>query len=177
LTVARLAPEKRLDVVIDAARGVRDLPFRLTVVGDGPLRHELEHRARSLTNVRFIGAVPSDEVLAHHCAAEVFLLPSSGEPFGLALVEAMGAGAAVLAAEPVGAVGDLAVDKVNSLVIHRHDPALWSAALRETISSQTQRSSLGCRAHRTIHGRWTLDHAADAMLAGLRLGALSAPVA
>jgi glycosyltransferase involved in cell wall biosynthesis len=177
ITVARLAPEKRLDVVIDAALALGDLPYRLTVVGDGPLRDQLEHRARHLKNVRFIGAVPSDEVLGHYLAADVFLLPSSREPFGLALVEAMAAGAAVLVARPVGAVGDLAIDRINSLVLDGHDPGLWAAALRELIASHSLRLSLGDHAERTIHGRWTVEHAADAMVAGLRLGALTAPTA
>jgi glycosyltransferase involved in cell wall biosynthesis len=65
----------------------------LTFVGDGPLRHRLEGRAR----VSLVGALPYDEVPARIAAAHVVCQPSLIEPFGQATLEAMASGRSVLA--------------------------------------------------------------------------------
>jgi glycosyltransferase involved in cell wall biosynthesis len=170
LAVGRLAADKRLDVAIDAARELQGLPMRLTVIGTGPLSDTLRQRVAGLDNVRFLGAIPSDEILGYHRAADLFVFPSATEPFGLALVEAMGSGVAAVASATAGAVGDLSVNRVNSLVVDGHDPRSWAAALREAIEDAQLRSSLGAAAQQTVRGRWTLTHSAEAMMAGLRLG-------
>jgi glycosyltransferase involved in cell wall biosynthesis len=125
LVVARLAPEKGVDVAIDACARAR-LP--LVVAGDGPLRAELEARAASAgADVRFTGRVDDATLAALRARAAVALVPSrSAETFGLAAAEAMAAGVPVVASA-IGALPELVGLKA---VVAPGDAAALAAAAR-----------------------------------------------
>jgi glycosyltransferase involved in cell wall biosynthesis len=121
LVVSRLAPEKGVDVAIDACR-LAGMP--LVVAGDGPERAALERRAGGGTRgntgaggsgnsgaggneVRFVGHVEDRELAELRAGAAIALVPSrSAETFGLAAAEAMACGLPV-AASRVGALPEL----------------------------------------------------------------------
>jgi glycosyltransferase involved in cell wall biosynthesis len=103
LVVSRLAPEKGVDVAIDACR-LAGMP--LVVAGEGPEHAALRERARG-GSVRFVGRVGDAELAELRAGAAVALAPSrSAETFGLAAAEAMAAGLPVLASS-VGALPEL----------------------------------------------------------------------
>jgi glycosyltransferase involved in cell wall biosynthesis len=103
LAVSRLAPEKGLDVAIDACRIV-DMP--LLIAGEGPERAALQTQAGA-DRVRFLGHVGSERLAGLRAGAAIALVPSrSAETFGLAAAEAMASGLPV-AASRVGALGEL----------------------------------------------------------------------
>jgi glycosyltransferase involved in cell wall biosynthesis len=107
LVVARLAPEKGVDVAIDACR-IAGIP--LVVAGDGPERARLAARAVG-ADVTFAGRVDDGELERLRRSAVIALVPSrSGETFGLAAAEAMASGVPV-AASRVGALPELVPDK------------------------------------------------------------------
>jgi glycosyltransferase involved in cell wall biosynthesis len=99
LAVAALVPVKGIDVLLDSfARLPED--HRLWIAGDGPLRGELEARARLLRiadRVRFLGAVPHAALRAYYAAADVFVLPSRNEGCPNALLEALACGCPAVA--------------------------------------------------------------------------------
>jgi glycosyltransferase involved in cell wall biosynthesis len=103
LVVSRLAPEKGVDVAIDACR-VAGVP--LVVAGDGPDRDALMRRAGD-GQVRFVGHVDDARLSQLRADAAIAVAPSlSAETFGLAVAEAMAAGLPV-AASRVGALPEL----------------------------------------------------------------------
>ncbi len=103
LVVSRLAPEKGIDVAIDACRAA-GVP--LVVAGDGPERQALRERAGD-GEVRFVGHVDDAELAELRAGAAIALAPSrSAETFGLAAAEAMARGLPV-AASRVGALPEL----------------------------------------------------------------------
>jgi glycosyltransferase involved in cell wall biosynthesis len=103
LVVSRLAPEKGVDVAIEACR-IAGIPLR--IAGEGPELDALAARA-SGGDVRFLGRVEGGELAALRARAAVALVPSrSAETFGIAAAEAMAAGLPV-AASDVGALGEL----------------------------------------------------------------------
>lgn len=175
LTVGRAVPRKGLDTAVDAFARLSDLPCRLTVVGGGPELAALERRAEGNPVVRFLGPLPADEVRNLYRDADLFLFPSRSDVFGLVLVEAMGAGLPAVVSTSVGAVDDLAVPDRNCLVVETDDADAWAAAIRRLVGEPMLRRSLGERAAATIRNRWTIEHAADAMAAGLRLAVLEGP--
>lgn len=94
LVASRLAPEKGVDVAIEACRLAR---VPLVVAGDGPEATALRERA-SGADVRFTGWVEAEEIAGLRAGAGLAILPSRcAETFGLAAAEAMAAGVPVVA--------------------------------------------------------------------------------
>lgn len=96
--VSNFRPVKRIGDVLEVFHRIRqEVPARLVLIGDGPDRPTAQERAEQLgmgDDVLFLGKHASvDELLS---CADLFLLPSSSESFGLAALEAMGSGAPVV---------------------------------------------------------------------------------
>jgi glycosyltransferase involved in cell wall biosynthesis len=112
LVASRLAPEKGIDVAIEAC-GLAGLS--LVIAGDGPERARLEAQAAAApsvagASVRFLGGVEPAELAELRARASLALVPSrSAETFGLAAAEAMAAGLPVVASR-VGALPELVED-------------------------------------------------------------------
>jgi glycosyltransferase involved in cell wall biosynthesis len=103
LVVARLAPEKGVDVAIDACRIAG---IRLVVAGEGPEQPALRERAGD-GDVTFLGRVDDAELAELRAGASLALAPSrSAETFALAAAEAMAAGLPIVASN-LGALPEL----------------------------------------------------------------------
>ena len=102
LYVGRLAQEKRVDLLLEAARtpGVA-----LAVIGDGPARPELEAMFVG-TGTPFSGYLYGDDLAAAYASADVFLFPGPTETFGQVVLEAMASGLPAIVTEQ-GGVADL----------------------------------------------------------------------
>jgi glycosyltransferase involved in cell wall biosynthesis len=123
LSVGRLESYKRLDLL---AKSVLSLPgtVRVVVTGDGPARAGLQDELRTLgveDRMTLTGSLPRDQLLEQFRAADVFVSLSLHEAFGLTLLEAAVAGAAVVATDlpahrevasllPAGAIRLIPVD-------------------------------------------------------------------
>jgi glycosyltransferase involved in cell wall biosynthesis len=96
LSVGRLAPEKNLQVVVDAYRALqRRVPTaRCVMVGDGPARAALE---AAHPDIVFPGTCRGDELAACYASADLFVFPSLTETFGNVVLEAMASGTPVVA--------------------------------------------------------------------------------
>ncbi|MBX7102697.1 MAG: glycosyltransferase family 4 protein [Gemmataceae bacterium] len=132
----RLVPVKRVDLVIDAfAACARDRPeWDLLIIGDGPLRPELESRVPELLRPRvhwtgFSG--DQREVAALQRSAAALALLSEVEPWGVVINEAVAAGLAVIASDTVGAAAELVRDGVNGRVIPAKNVAAANEAVRD----------------------------------------------
>lgn len=121
LTVGRLSAQKRVELVLEAARRLRDRAtgVRCTIVGDGPRRAALEARAAELglgTTVRFVGAVPAERVGEYLGDADVFVIAAEGEGFGLAAVEALAHGVPVVACTDGGGLVEIVTEAAGRVV-------------------------------------------------------------
>jgi glycosyltransferase involved in cell wall biosynthesis len=121
LCVGRLAPEKNLGLVLDAAAGMRAAQpsLRLVMVGDGPERARLQQRCPEAV---FSGQRHGDDLAVHYASADVFLFPSTTETFGNVVPEAMASGLAVLAYRHAAA-GELLRHGDNGLLVALDDIA------------------------------------------------------
>ena len=156
LAVGRLVPDKDLDVLIDAAAaaGFADGEAELEIRGAGPLEAELRARAKRLgVPVLFPGPASPGQLGAAYAAADVLALVSSYEPFGVTLREAAAAGLPLIASRRAGAVGDVAVEGENALVIEPGDRGQIAAALRRLVREPDlrERLSAGSRAVTARH--------------------------
>jgi len=121
----RLAPEKRIQTVIDAAHDLPDIEF--TIAGDGPLKNSVEQQADTLPNLEYVGWVSRRDLLAQMDRADMLVLNSVVESFGTVALEAMARGRLALVSNTCGIVEwpDL-VDKLYQI----DDDETLSAAIR-----------------------------------------------
>jgi len=129
--LGRLTAQKRVDLLLDAVHAAKiDAP--VTIVGDGPARAELEQHAESLGlgRVRFLGAVPDDEVPALLRGARVAAFLSRNEGLGLAAAEALMLGTPVVATPDGGGVLDIVRDGEGGLVAAPTPDAVGAAFAR-----------------------------------------------
>ena len=96
----RLAPEKNVQAVVDAARELPDIEF--TIVGDGPMRPSLEEQSDELPNLRLPGWLPRAELPGMLDACDVLVLPSHVESLGTIALEALARGRNVLVSAHCG---------------------------------------------------------------------------
>ncbi|HET9940762.1 MAG TPA: glycosyltransferase [Candidatus Eisenbacteria bacterium] len=144
LFVGRLDPRKGLPDLIDACARL-DVPFRLVVVGDGPLRAPMERRAHRMLDgrVEFAGRVEQDELPDYYAASDVFCTPArSGESFGLVLLEAMATGVPIVATSLPGYRTVLTPEREGILVEPRDSRAM-ALALRRLLLDPRLRARMG----------------------------------
>ena len=100
--VGRLAPEKEVETVLEAARAMPHITFR--VAGDGPLRDRVEALAGELDNLEYLGWLERDDVRRLLDHSDLLVLPSRLETFGTAALEAMARQRMVLVSHQCGIV-------------------------------------------------------------------------
>jgi glycosyltransferase involved in cell wall biosynthesis len=123
LTVARLVPYRRIDLVVEA---FRELGLPVKIVGDGRDRARLE--ARATKNIEFLGRVDDDTLRELYATCRAYLFPGE-EDFGIAPVEAQAAGRPVVAYAAGGAL-DTVIDGETGVHFHEQTGAALAAAVR-----------------------------------------------
>jgi glycosyltransferase involved in cell wall biosynthesis len=163
VTVARLAPEKGIDVLLRAAG---DLP--VVVVGDGPERSRLEQLARDLgTRATFTGDRPTGEVVEAYVAGDVFALLSGREPWGVVVNEAAACGLPLVLSDRVGAARDLLRDGENGALVPAGDTVAAAAALARLAGDAELRERMGARSRELVQG-YGYGPSVDNLLAAVR---------
>lgn len=124
LFVGRLAEKKGVTYLIEAMKKVDAL---LIIVGDGPLRKELEEQAKIINNhenvekIKFLGAKTHEELKEIYASSDIFVIPSvtakdgDTEGFGLVMLEAMASGIPIVASNSGGII-QLIQDGINGLL-------------------------------------------------------------
>lgn len=149
VVVARLSPEKGVDVLLRAADG---LPVEVVVAGSGPEESRLRRLAGS--NVTFLGHVKRDALPQVYADADIAVVPSRSEPWGMALNEAALAGLPLVSSTVVGGARELVEDGVNGFCVPPDDPVALREALRRLVEDEPFRRAAGLRS-REIAGRFT----------------------
>ena len=161
LWVGRLEKLKGVDILIDALAQLEDPEALLLVVGGdehgSALRAELEAQARAAgvgRSVRFTGAVPHDELPLWYSAADVCVVPSYYESFGLVAVEAMACGTPVVASR-VGGLVSTVTDGVNGYLIPWRCPEPFAEKLETLIRNPELRANFARAARESVQRfRW-----------------------
>ncbi len=165
VAVANLIPEKGIAVLLKACALVRELPWRLVIVGDGPELPRLTALAGSLDiaeRTEFLGlrddvdAVLRDSAIyAHPCLWE--------EAFGLTIAEAMASGCAVVASR-VGGIPEIIEDGSSGLLVERGDVQALALELRQLLIGPERRARLAAQARRAAVERFGLRRAVDSQV-------------
>lgn len=122
LFVGRLNPVKRVDLLIDAMDHISD-KAHLHIIGDGNLEEELRAQAAegAKKRIHFHNFVDRTKLGAYYASADALLLPSSSEPWGLVVNEAMEVGCPVIVSDHVGCAPTLVVPGKTGAVFRNGD--------------------------------------------------------
>jgi glycosyltransferase involved in cell wall biosynthesis len=158
LYVGRLVPVKGVEVLIDAVRRICKVraDIGLLIVGEGPERRALEKRARNLPQVFFLGFRDWNQLPKFYAAADLFVLPSVREPWGLVVNEAMASGLPVIATRKVGAAQDLIIEGQNGYLVPASDAEAMASAIDRACQSEERLRTLGEGA-RPVIASWNYD--------------------
>jgi glycosyltransferase involved in cell wall biosynthesis len=140
LYVGRLAREKGVDILLQAFSG---LEADLVVAGIGPEERLL--RSLAPPGVRFIGHVQRDALIDVYAGADVLVLPSRREPWGMTLNEGAAAGLALIASDAAGATDALIDDGANGFRVPAGDVAALHLALRTLADDPILREQMAAR--------------------------------
>ena len=151
-------PVKNIPVVIQVFAEVRKrLPSKLVMVGDGPEKAGAEHLARELgieRHVLFLGNQDMMEELLP--LADVFLLPSSSESFGLVALEAMSAEVPVVASN-AGGLPEVIEHGVTGFLHDAQHVAGFTSSVLRLLQNENLRRAMGRRARRVAKERFSVD--------------------
>ncbi len=176
LTVGRLIRGKGIHHLIRALAQMPSTrrPVQLTIVGSGPEEERLKALVQDLRlkNVKFAGFVDQAGLPAYYADADVFVFPTLGDTFGIAVLEAAASGLALVASNEAGATEDLIANNEFGLVFDPLDESTLANQLTLLAENHDLVVRLGRAAHRVARER-TPDRAADGYLSaiGVELGA------
>ncbi|HEX2086102.1 MAG TPA: glycosyltransferase family 4 protein, partial [Solirubrobacteraceae bacterium] len=156
-----LAPYKGVRETVEAfARAHRAVPgSELVLAGDGPQREEVERLVGELGldgAVRVLGARPHDEIAAVLRDARALVSASHGEPFGLAVLEAMATGLAVIAVDE-GGPRTIVVEGEGGLHFPRGDVAALAERMERLLTDDELAQRMGAANRRRVEERFSLD--------------------
>jgi len=181
LCVATLTPRKGHDVLFRALASIRHLPWRLTCAGGldrdpataGRLRAQLDTDGLS-DRVALVGDLDAGQLSVHYDRADLFVLATRYEGYGMAVAEALARGLPVISTA-TGGIPGLVSDEAG-IVVAPGDQAAFTAALGRAVGDPALRQQLAEGARR-VRGRLpTWDDAAAAMERVLGRGQNQTPV-
>ena len=150
--VGRIAPEKNLNILLDAWQ--RLAPMRgnaqLVLVGDGLLVDNI--RARQIPGIHLLGYLHGIELATAYASSDVFAFPSGTETFGNVLLEAMASGTAPVCVN-AGGPSDYGVQGVNALMAPPNDVGAFTEQLARAIAEPALRRQIGEGARQTAMSR------------------------
>jgi len=160
--LGRLSEEKGAHLLIEAARRLPDVPFRLA--GDGPQREALERMARGLPNVELTGKISPDRRWAFLCGAALVVIPSTVyEAFSLAALEAMACGVPVIAA-CLGGLPYLVQDGVQGHLFTPGSAAELAERIRDVLGDPAGAHHMGQAGRRLVEERFTASHHLEGLM-------------
>jgi glycosyltransferase involved in cell wall biosynthesis len=138
-------------------------------LGDGVLREPLDAYAREhlLTGVRFAGFVNQSALPKYYALADVFVLPSTYEPRGAVINEAMACGLPVIVTDRCGSIGDIVLEGENAFIYPAGDADALAASMTRLAGDPALRIRMAERS-RQIIDTWTFARGVEGVKAAAR---------
>ncbi len=153
VSVARLAPEKRIDTLLRAVAEAGDVRLVAILAGGGPERGRLEELARELgVRATFAGDRLWESVVEIYAASDVFALLSEREPWAVVVNEAAACGLPLILSDRVGAARDLLRDGENGVLVPAGDVGAAADALRRLAADRDLRLRMGAHSRELAQG-------------------------
>ena len=163
--VGRLENYKGLDLLLKSFKSVDGENRRLLIVGDGSMRERVKRAAADESHIVYLGGKDFVGVIESFAVSDIAVLPSTFEPWGLVVNEAMAAGLPVIASDRVGCVDDLVLDQKTGIVFPSGELNYLVDAMEAVAEDSDLRDQMG-RAGRKLISDWKLEDEANIMATG-----------
>ena len=169
IAVGMMRPGDKMDSYRMLARALErlaHLPWRLSIVGDGPCRAEVQAEFSPISpdRVEWLGERPPAEVPSLLRSGGVYVWPGCGEAYGLAYLEAQAAGLPAVAQEIAG-VPEVVAHGTTGLLTPAGDVAAYADAIERLLTNEAERQRLGAGARRFVLDERSLEAAARRLAA------------
>lgn len=166
LAVGRLIYYKGFEFLVKAMKGVEG---QLLVIGDGPLRSQLEDQAAALgisDRVTFLGELQNEETAHYYHASSMFVLPSiaRSEAFGIVQIEAMAAGVPVINTSLDSGVPSVSLHGVTGITVHPKSSDDLAGAINYLFDNPDHAHQLGEAGKKRVAEKFTASRMCDATL-------------
>jgi len=145
LYVGRLVEQKGIKYLLNAVKMLNSDSLALLLIGDGPLRRKLESKCyiEDIKNVYFLSFKQKEQLPQFYAVADIFVLPSVREPWGVVINEAMACGLPIIATNKVGAAVDLVHEGKNGFLVPEKDSEAICDAIRKIVTNKSLRQQMG----------------------------------
>jgi len=154
----RLGYQKNIALLIDAFKKIKTPHAKLAIIGKGPDLKKLQTLAGDNNNVLFPGYLPDDELLEYARGADIAVLPSRGESWGLVIGEAMACGLPVISSD-VGMAQEL-LGEERGVLLTKETPSELAGAIDALLLDKKKAQAMGKKAHSFIVNRYSWDEVA-----------------
>lgn len=142
LVIGELIPRKNYTLVLESFRQLNKLndKIHLTIIGKGPDKYLIEDFIRNNrfdNKITFIDAVPNNQLQQYYNKADIFLLFSKVEIFGMVLLEAMACGCPVISTPTAGTL-DVITDGVNGFILEDENPNQIASKIAKIIKNSSE---------------------------------------
>lgn len=164
IAVAMMRPGDKLDsyrMLALALARLADMPWSLSIVGDGPCRADVEAAFSSLPaeRIEWLGRKEPGEVPTLLAGADIYVWPGCGEAYGLAYLEAQAAGLPVVGQDTAG-VPEVVLGGETGFLTPPDDIDAFATAIARLLANDDERIAMGEAARRFVSERRSLDAAA-----------------
>jgi glycosyltransferase involved in cell wall biosynthesis len=164
ITVAMMRPGDKMDsyaMLAETLKRLDDLPWTLSIVGDGPCRTETEALFAGFDPKRIIwhGETSQQDIAKLLAESAVYVWPGCGEAYGLAYLETQAAGVPVVA-QAVAGVPEVVMHGLTGILTAAGDVNAYSDAIRRLLTDDLERKELAAEARRFVRDERSLEKAA-----------------
>ncbi|MBA4695791.1 MAG: glycosyltransferase family 4 protein [Legionella sp.] len=168
ISASNLQVGKGIDITLNALAKLKRLgciDWRYTVIGDGPSRKQLEELTARLhlqEQIFFLGQCSPQQVSFHLSKADIFVLPSQPEAFGIAYLEAMACGLLAIAVQGQGPSAFITHEKTGLLLSPNNANALCGL-LQKVFQTIPRMQAIAAEGKRFVHSAFAWEHHADTL--------------
>ena len=160
LYVGRFLEWKGIVNLITAFKTLDSFQAKLWLVGDGELQNYVQQTVNKSTNMHYFGRETSERLVNIYYAADVFVLPSTAEPWGLVVNEAMATENALIVSDNAGCVDDLVLHEKTGLLVPSKNVRELASAMQRLLDNPVERLEFARNGKEHI-ASWTLANEAN----------------
>jgi glycosyltransferase involved in cell wall biosynthesis len=143
LTSGTLSHRKGIDLVITAFKKLsEEFNVRLLIIGEGPLRPELETLAAGNQKINFLGFIEKEDVPYYFSISDIFIFASRYDGWALVINEAIASHLPIISSDNVGAAADLLVNGENAVICKNEATEEYYQAMRKLVTDEAFRLKL-----------------------------------